>query len=663
MPHPVSPADLRLLERLERSFAALAGDDAVIDADDFQRALGLRSEYLARRVLALFDTDGDGVVRRDEFIAGVRRLVFGTAGDKLAFAFRLHDHDGDGKIDRDEMRRMIAIGLAEDDARVTHAEIDSLATALFSHADHNRNGRISFAEMDAAVRLRPALLEQMTRSEARWIDPAEELLGRVLTPDRSGVGSFARLLDNRRAEAVVLSLWLAGNLACIVSGALSVYGRGTPLSEPFWMLSSAATTAMVFNAAILVVPVLRRVITRVRGSVLGAVVPVDHAVDLHRYVGNTLYGLAVAHVFAVLADDTLQGHVLHRLASLQSLSGLAWFVVFTFLWSFSRAVVRRSGSFELFYFSHLLYLAWFALALVHAPSVLGASALGLLGLATELIVRRARRGRRVRVLQIEPMRSGVTRIEFERPIGFAHHAGDWMFLRLPPLAHHEWHPFTISSAPERDTLTVHVRTLGNWTGALRRRVEDPAATRDPAQWEAYLDGPYGSSSGRIFNTAFPILIGAGIGVTPFASVLESLVLRQRAGSSQGAVQRAHFFWLNRDLYAFEWFRTLLDDLERQDTRGLLDVQVWLTGGHAGASAMGLELARELVQEAGGRDLVSGLHTRMRMEHPDWATELRQIQESHPETTPEVFFCGPPGLGRAIRKECVRLGMPYHEERF
>ena len=49
--------------------------------------------------------------------------------------------------------------------------------------------------------------------------------------------------------------------------------------------------------------------------------------------------------------------------------------------------------------------------------------------------------------------------------------GDYVFLRIPAIASHEWHPFTISSAPERDALTFHVRSLGNWTAALRRRVE------------------------------------------------------------------------------------------------------------------------------------------------------------------------------------------------
>jgi EF hand len=73
----------KLLQILERSFADLAGADSVIDARELQHALGLRTEYLARRVLAVFDTDGDGVIQRDEFLEGVRKLVLGSTRDKL----------------------------------------------------------------------------------------------------------------------------------------------------------------------------------------------------------------------------------------------------------------------------------------------------------------------------------------------------------------------------------------------------------------------------------------------------------------------------------------------------------------------------------------------------------------------------------------------------
>jgi Ca2+-binding EF-hand superfamily protein len=98
---------------LERAFAQHAGADARIDAKELMKALGLRSEYLAWRILVAFDANRDGVIDKAEFLAGVQALVFGTDRQKLAFAFRVHDHDGDGALGQQDLLRMITITLGE----------------------------------------------------------------------------------------------------------------------------------------------------------------------------------------------------------------------------------------------------------------------------------------------------------------------------------------------------------------------------------------------------------------------------------------------------------------------------------------------------------------------------------------------------------------------
>src|SRR5262249_50444890 len=161
----------------------------------------------------------------------------------------------------------------------------------------------------------------------------------------------------------------------------------------------------------------------------------------------------------------------------------------------------------------------------------------------------------------EALRSGVTKLVIARPPGFVFSAGDYVFLRIPEIARHEWHPFTLSCAAEGEMLTVHVRSLGNWTAALRRHVEDRHARGVTEPMRVYVDGPYGTPSAHIFDSTNAVLIGAGIGVTPFASILESIVLRAN-GAAPPRLRKAHFFWLNRDQYSFEWFTGLLRELEK-----------------------------------------------------------------------------------------------------
>ena len=42
-----------------------------------------------------------------------------------------------------------------------------------------------------------------------------------------------------------------------------------------------------------------------------------------------------------------------------------------------------------------------------------------------------------------------------------------------------------------------------------------------------IDGPYGGASEEVFEYRAYFLVGAGIGVTPFASIMRSMVLRRK----------------------------------------------------------------------------------------------------------------------------------------
>lgn len=46
--------------------------------------------------------------------------------------------------------------------------------------------------------------------------------------------------------------------------------------------------------------------------------------------------------------------------------------------------------------------------------------------------------------------SKVTHLVIKRPLQFDFHPGDYVFVNIPAIANYEWHPFTISSAPEQE---------------------------------------------------------------------------------------------------------------------------------------------------------------------------------------------------------------------
>lgn len=80
----------------------------------------------------------------------------------------------------------------------------------------------------------------------------------------------------------------------------------------------------------------------------------------------------------------------------------------------------------------------------------------------------------------------------------------------------------------------------------------------------YIDGPFGSASEDVFKFEVAVLVGAGIGVTPFASILKSIWYRMNYPQGRTRLRKVYFFWICRDFGSFEWFRSLLLAIEAQD---------------------------------------------------------------------------------------------------
>ncbi len=652
------PLDPALLAQLDRVFERHARGDRLIDAQALQRALRLRNDFLAQRLFALLDTDGDGRIDRIDFLRAVRGLVFGSPREQMQFSFRLHDLDGDGRIGRDEIRRMIAMNVGEEaggdasGAALAQREqkIDTLTALLLDAADRNADGSLCLEEFERISAAQPQLLALVTQSAANWVMPDGEFA--VAAPPRARLADrLRRLVENRAPLVAFLALLGAINVALFVDGALAYRAHG-----PWIMLARGCGACLNFDGALVLVPVMRRLLTWLRSLAIGRLLPLDDALLIHRIVAYLIMLLGVVHSAAHFANYSQHDGILTSLLYTSAgRSGALLLLVSLVMWGFSLPRVRKSGRFELFYFSHLAYVLWFALALLHGPRFWHYALVPLAAFALERLLKFQHRERAVPAATATGLSSGVTRLTLPRPPGFAHRPGDYAFVRIPALARHEWHPFTISSAPGSE-LSFHIRSEGDWTKSLRRLADQPGAP----PLAVNLDGPFGTASARIHEVSHAVLIGAGIGVTPFASVLESLVA---PASPPGTLEKVYFYWLNRDSHSFEWFADLLLRVEQMDARDLVDIHICMTGGRSGISALALNLARQLAHELGKPDLTTGLSTQTRLGAPDFDVELAAIAARHAPAPVDVFFCGPPGLGNKIKRACRRHALRFHQEVF
>jgi predicted ferric reductase len=87
-----------------------------------------------------------------------------------------------------------------------------------------------------------------------------------------------------------------------------------------------------------------------------------------------------------------------------------------------------------------------------------------------------------------------------------------------------------------------------------------------------VDGGYGAASQDVFKYEAAVLIGAGIGVTPFASILKTVWHRFK--SNQDFLPRkVYFYWICRDKQAFEWFQLELSALESENIQHFLHIRI------------------------------------------------------------------------------------------
>jgi NADPH oxidase len=164
-------------------------------------------------------------------------------------------------------------------------------------------------------------------------------------------------------------------------------------------------------------------------------------------------------------------------------------------------------------------------------------------------------------------------------------AGQYIFLCCPEVSIWQYHPFTLTSAPEEDYISVHVRMVGDFTRKLGQALgcnldkkgggEKGQDSEEVAMRQilprVYIDGPFGSASEDVFKFEVAVLVGAGIGVTPFASILKSIWYRMNYPQSRTRLRKVYFFWICRDFGSFEWFRSLLLAIEAQDLEDHIEI--------------------------------------------------------------------------------------------
>uniref|UniRef100_A0A4W6FYZ5 NADPH oxidase 5 n=1 Tax=Lates calcarifer TaxID=8187 RepID=A0A4W6FYZ5_LATCA len=731
--------DARWLEWVTKQFESIAGDDKEIDLDEFKTALKVKESFFAERFFALFDSDGSSSISLDELLKALDLLIHGSETDKLRFLFQVYDVDGQGwrsvssdsgqvfilsgsagsgSIDPDELRTVLKSCLRESAISLPEEKLDDLTLALFESADKDNSGAITFEELKAELETFPEVMENLTISAANWLKPPDLDQKKRQTPRYLTRAYW----HNNSRKLLFLCVYACLSLLLFVGAVLQHSYGGA-----WYMVAKGCGQCLNFNCTFVMVLMLRRCLTWLRATWVVRILPLDQNILLHQIVGYAILCFTLVHTTAHIfnfvqlsegSEYSLWEYLLTTRPGIgwvkgtASVTGVVLQVVICLMVLCSSTFVRRSGHFEVFYWSHLSFVWVWSLLMVHCANFWKWFVVpGLVFLLEKIVGIAVSRMGGLYIVEVNLLPSKVTHLVIKRPQFFHFKPGDYVYINIPVIAKYEWHPFTISSAPEQsDSLWLHVRSMGQWTNRLYEYFRQPesqtvshkrlatTASLFKLQVSAkfgenhrfcnikcYVDGPYGTPTRQIFASEHAVLIGAGIGITPFASILQSIMYRYRRRKqncpncnyswcenikdSDMKLRKVDFIWINRDQKSFEWFVSLLTKLEMdqadEEPEGrFLEMHMYMTSALSknDMKAIGLQMALDLLAKKEKRDSITGLRTRTQPGRPEWGKVFQKVSEENKGKV-HVFYCGSPALAKVIKAQCEHFGFNFYKENF
>lgn len=663
----ITGLDQELLNHVRSAFKANAQEAQVLNREKLAALLGIKDETLSARVYHMFDGhhgNGTGPAGIDEsaFQRAVISLVLGEEEARLRFVFDLHDVDGDGAISRDDLSRMLDASLHNNAINMTDRQQRDMTELLFQAADRRHDNQVDFAELKMLLARFPLIRNDLIKSVAAWFWKDRSGHQRERRSRAATVRYLALVLPSLVYQNLLLLAYLALNAFLFWHAAHRYALAG---ANVYIQIARGAGACLNLNGALVLIPMMRTLLTWIRKSALVAFLPVDSNIDIHKIIGHALFGFSIVHSAAHLLNYASLASTVpvdrNLFGTEAGLTGVILLAAFGIMWLFAQDFIRRRRWFEAFYVTHSLYVVFFVLLLAHGWSFWKWALVPLAAFAVEVYLKSYRKRDVSFVRQAAALPSGVSGLRIRRPERFEFQPGDYLFLKVPKVSRFEWHPFTISSSPEEQKdLSVHVRGLGNWTRALYEVVQHLPA--DDPYLPVEIRGPFGAPSSRIFRSETAVLIGAGIGVTPFASILRSILYRKQQGEDL-KLQKVHFFWLNRDRRSFEWFTDMLAAIEKAEMGSFIELNLYMTDAPMNATSGLMKIGMDLLARQESHDLTTGLQTITTFGHPDWERIFHEIARRDRHRAVDVYFCGPYPLAQIVKHAARRQGFRFRKENF
>ncbi|PON78697.1 Cytochrome b245, heavy chain [Trema orientale] len=295
----------------------------------------------------------------------------------------------------------------------------------------------------------------------------------------------------------------------------------------------------IFCFAFLFLPVAR-------GSVVLRLIdiPFEHATRYHVWLGHLTMMLFSLHGLLYVIAWVIDGHLLEQLLDWKdtgtaNLPGAISLLAGLLIWVTSFSPVIKLN-FELFFYSHQLYVVFVIFLALHVGDFYFCmSAGGIFLFMLDRFLRFCQSRKIVKIIRVKFFPCGTMEFVLSKPANLRYNALSFVFLHVRELSWLQWHPFSVSSSPLNGKyhVSVLIKVLGEWTAKLRGDIlnvseamlEEELPLKPNNKITASVEGPYGHELPYHVMYENLVLVAGGIGISPFIAILSDILHRVREG--------------------------------------------------------------------------------------------------------------------------------------
>jgi len=427
----------------------------------------------------------------------------------------------------------------------------------------------------------------------------------------------------------------------------------------FQVTGRSIGTLIAGNAFLAVLPATRNSLL-----VILTGLPFERTVFFHRWVGRIVTLLVLVHFSWVLwywthLKPTPNGEVItvrEKLFGAENRTNL-WGLIAgscSVIMFFTSLPFFRRKTWEMFYFTHFLFIAFFVFGWLHNEKFKPFAIASIVVYGVDRIIRMVTGSipmKTVTFRQKNP--GGVVQVRFPKPaitrLFRMYRPGQYVFVNFPKINPFMWHPFSLSSGPDERTGEINIRALGNFTKSVSRFAQNNFQTL------IRVDGPYGNMNVQTRRHPIVVMVAGGIGITPVLGILRdafrtgNLSQRDADNIPRHCIKDVYFVWTIQSVDQYTWFEEEIEELVT-------------AAKHPYQPRLHLHLH---VTRASPTHQLSHKFKRGR---PDFYSLFDQVEMENPNAARTVFVCGPkPLVGDVwdeVASRCVH-GEPYdfHKETF